>query len=155
MALPVVGAVMGAGGLVSTLLGFFSSTGPIAMFFLWIGKKFASKALIMPIQFMVIGALVVSRVAFLIAVLTLLATVYNALKDILNNLSSLFAVNELMSYIYLLMRSIGLIDAVVDAFSLFSLTFTALLILFISKVALNALKLASDEFFKIGLLLQQ
>ena len=125
------------------------------MFFLWIGKKFASKALIMPIQITVIGALVVAKVAFLIAVLTLLATIYNALKDILNNLPTLLTQNELMSSVYLLMRSIGLIDAIQDAFSFFSLTFGALLLLFISKVVLHSLKDASDEFFKIGVLLQQ
>lgn len=141
--------------LVSAMLSFFSSSGPLAMFFLWIGKKFASKALIMPIQIMVIGALVVARVAFLIAVLTLLATVYNAFKDILNNLPTYFQSNELMSYCYLLLRSVGVVDAVLDAFSLFSLTFTAILLLLISKVVLHALKLVSDEFFKIGVLLQQ
>lgn len=155
MAWPIVGAVLGVGGLVRTLLGFFSSSGPLAMFFLWIGKKFASKALIMPIQITVIGALVVAKVAFLIAVLTLLATIYNALKDILNNLPTLLTQNELMSSVYLLMRSIGLIDAIQDAFSFFSLTFGALLLLFISKVVLHSLKDASDEFFKIGVLLQQ
>lgn len=140
--------------LVTTLLGFFSSTGPLATFLLWIGKKFASKALILPIQFTVVGALVVAKVAFLVALLTLLSTIYNMIKDFLNQLPSLMSQSEIMVYSYNFMRSIGLIDAFMDAFSLFTVLFVSLLLLFISKVALHALKDASDEFFKIGVLLQ-
>jgi hypothetical protein len=140
--------------LVSSLLGFFSSSGPLAMFFLWIGKKFASKALILPIQFLVVGALVVAKVAFLIAVLTLLATLYNMLNDLISQLPTLLTQNDLISLAYNLMRAVGLIDAVKDAFAVFNVVFIALLLLFISKVVLHSLKDASDEFFKIGVLLQ-
>jgi len=140
--------------LVSALLGFFSSAGPLATFFLWIGKKFASKALIMPIQFTVVGALVIAKVAFLVAILTLLATVFNMTNDLFEQLPTLLTQNEIMSLAYNLMRSIGLIDAVKDAFAVFNLTFVAILALFVSKVVVHSLKDASDEFFKIGMLLQ-
>jgi hypothetical protein len=140
--------------LVSLLLGFFSSAGPIASFLLWIGKKFASKALILPIQFTIVGALVVAKVAFLIAILTLLATVYNMTNDLLEQLPTLLTQNDLLTLSYNLMQAIGLIDAVKDAFQVFNLLFVSLLLLFISKVVLNSLKDASDEFFKIGMLLQ-
>jgi len=153
MALPIFAAGL-FGTMVSRIVGFFSAVGPLASFFVWIGKKFAIKGVVLPIQLAVLGALVVAKVAFLIAILTLLATIYNLLKSFTSNLLQYFTTGDILSLAYNVMLSIGLISAVKDAFSVFSVFFASLLVLFISKVVLHSLKDASDEFFKIGILLQ-
>ena len=153
MALPIFAAGL-FGTLVSRIVGFFSAVGPLASFFVWIGKKFAVKGVVLPIQLAVLGALVVAKVAFLVALLTLLATIYNLIKSFLDSLPSLLNSDSILVIALQLMQSIGLLDALNDAFSVFSLLFTSLLLLFISKVVLHSLKDASDEFFKIGVLLE-
>ncbi|AOO64562.1 hypothetical protein [Sulfurospirillum halorespirans] len=152
MALPIFAAGL-FGTMVSRIVGFFSSVGPLATFFVWIGKKFAVKGVTVPIQLAVVGALVVSKVAFLIAILTLLATIYNLITSFLNMIPSLLSSDSILVIALQVMQAIGLLDAVTDAFAVFTLLFGSLLALFISKVVLHALKDASDEFFKIAILL--
>jgi|GEM_PF-1745252 len=152
MALPILAAGL-FGTMVSRVVGFFSSVGPLATFFVWVGKKFAIKGVTVPIQLAVVGALVTARVSFLVACLTLLATIYNLLKSFTSNLLQYFTSSDILSLAYNVMLSIGLISAVKDAFSVFSVFFASLLVLFVSKVVLHALKDASDEFFKIAILL--
>lgn len=139
--------------LVSSLLGFFSSAGPIASLFVWIGQKITIKALVLPIQFAVMGALVVAKVAFITAIIALILWVYNTLHDILDNLSSLMSSSQALEIGYKLLQSIGFIDAFYNAFSSFTFVWVSLLALLVSKIALHSLKDASDEFFKIGILL--
>lgn len=153
MALPIFAAGL-FGTMVSRIVGFFSSAGPLASFFIWIGKKFAIKGVVLPIQLAVLGALVVAKVAFLIAILTLLATIYNLISSFLGMIPSLLSSDSVLVIALQLMQAIGLIDAVLDAFAVFTVLFASLLALFISKIVLHSLKDASDEFFKIGVLLE-
>ena len=153
MALPIFAAGL-FGTMVSRIVGFFSAVGPLASFFVWIGKKFAIKGVVLPIQLAVLGALVVAKVAFLIVILTLLATIYNLITSFLDSIPSLLSSDTILALALQVMQSIGLIDAISDAFSVFTILFTALLVLFISKVVLHSLKDDSDDFFKIGILLQ-
>lgn len=139
--------------LVSTLLGFFSSAGPIAGFFVWIGKKVTIKAIILPIQYAVVGALVTAKVAFLIASMTLVLWFYNQLNLIFQYIENLTNVNAQWEIIIQVLRAIGLIGAFMDVFSTLSFLIVSILLLMVSKLVLHSLKLASDEFFKIGMLL--
>ena len=72
--------------LISALLGFFSTTGPIASFFYAIGKKLTLTALIMPIQIALIGALVTAKVSMLISIVTLIVWIYNQFLESLPRL---------------------------------------------------------------------
>ena len=139
--------------LVGLLLGFFSSSGPIAAFFVWIGQKVVIKGIILPIQFAVMGALVTAKVAFLIALLTLVLWVYNAIHSFFENLPSLITSSPLLDVSYKLLQSIGFMDAFYNAFSSFTFVWVSLLLLIVSKIAVHSLKDASDEFFKIAILL--
>lgn len=142
--------------LIGILLNFFGVGGTLSSFFLWMAKKLTSKALIVPLQYVVTTALVVARVGFVTTMLTLLASIYNKINDVLNQIPSMTAQssNQSLSIGYNLLQSIGLIDALNDAFALFSAFFIPLMILFVSKLVLSILKMASDEFFKIGMQLQ-
>lgn len=139
--------------LISSLLGFFSSAGPIAGFFVWIGQKVTVKALVLPIQFAVMGALVVAKLAFIGSLITLILWVYNTLHSALENLPSLMTSSQALQIGYNLLQSVGFIDAFMNAFASFTFVWVSLLALLVAKIALHSLKDASDEFFKIGILL--
>lgn len=145
----------GIGSLVGSLLGFFSSAGPIAAFFLWIGKKVSIKALVLPLQFAVMGALVTAKVSFLVASISLVIWIYNKFHDLINLVDSVASLNNALGTAYNVLQSIGFIDALFDTFSSLSYVWLSVLILIVSKFVLHSLKLASDEMFKIGLLLGQ
>lgn len=138
-----------------TLLGFFSSAGPIAGFFLWIGKKVSIKALVLPLQFSVMGALVVAKVAFLVASISLVLWIYNKFHELMDLVGTVSTLDNAIGTAYNVLQSIGFIDALFDTFSSLSYIWLSVLILLVSKFVLHSLKLASDEMFKIGLLLGQ
>ncbi len=142
--------------VISYLLGFFSSAGPIASFFAFIGKKLAIKAIILPIQFVFLGALVVARIAFFTSLLSLIFWVYNRFHDVLILLNS-NVVSDTSSFIYIswqVLQSIGFVDALFNSLQSLSFVWFTILILFVSKLVLSSLKDFSDEYFKIGLLLE-
>ncbi len=139
--------------LIGFLLSIFSLSGPVASFFLWIGKKIALKPLVLPIQYSIVGALFVFKISFLISVMTLLLTFYLRFNDLLDYFQSLFSF-DVFEIPLSILRSIGLIDAFIDVFTLYSVSFVSLILLFVSKYFIQSLKLASDEFYKIGMLLQ-
>jgi hypothetical protein len=141
--------------LISTLLGFFSSTGPIASLFLWLGKKLSVKAIILPIQFTAMGALVTAKIAFLTTAISLVFWVYNRIHDLFDMIDGFVNSDGLLSVSFQVLRSIGFIDAFVDTFTSLSFVIVSALSLLVAKYALHSLKLASDELFKIGLLLGQ
>lgn len=140
--------------LISFLLGLFSGTGsPISKFFNWLGKKVGFTAIILPLQFTFLGALLVAKAAYFTALVTLIVWIYNRLNDLLEMISNLENDNVL-SLLFSFLNSIGFISALNQAFSYFSYVFVALLILFISRLAVHNLQSLSDEYYKIGMLIQ-
>jgi len=138
--------------LIGIILGFFSSTGPIVAFFVWIGKSIAVKGVTLGIQFAVVGALVVAKLAFLTTLITLVVYLYNKMDFFFNYLVSISNNSAFVLPIKML-NSIGLIQALVDSLAMFQYVIITMLVLFVSKFVLSSLKIASDEFYKIGMLL--
>lgn len=134
--------------------GFFTSGGVIASFFAWIAVKFSSKGVIVGIQISTIVLLFSARVAFLISVLEFARITYNYVNTFLNNLNSFFNSDTFLSLGFKVLQSIGIIDAFMDAFAIFNVLFPALLLAWVLKFAYHTSKMTSDEFFKIGMLLQ-
>lgn len=140
------------------LLGFFSSTGPLASLFVWIGSKVAMKGIILPIQFALVGALFVAKIAFLTALLTFVMWVFNKIHEIFDYISLEFLSSSSDSVFQLavsILGAIGFLQALQDVTASFSLVFVSLFALYISKLIVDSLKTISDEFYKIGMLLQQ
>ena len=154
-AISIVFRFFGLNKLFGYLLAFFSSAGPLAAFFLWIGKKVSIKALVLPLQFAVMGALVTAKVSFLIASISLVLWIYNKFHELMDLISGIVAVDNVIGVAYNVLQAIGFIDALFDTFSSLSYIWLSVLILLVSKFVLHSLKLASDEMFKIGLLLGQ
>lgn len=154
-ALIAFGRFFGLDKFVGLLLGFFSSTGPIAVFFLWIGKKIAIKAFVLPLQFTVMGALVVAKISFLVASISLVLWIYNKFHELMDLIGNVATLDNSIGTAYNVLQAIGFIDALFDTFSGLSYIWLSVLILLVSKFVLHSLKLASDEMFKIGLLLGQ
>lgn len=134
--------------------GFFTGGGAIASFFAWIGVKFTSKAVIVGIQISTIVLLFSARIAFLLSVLEFARLTYNYINTFLENLNSYFSTDGLLSLGFSVLRSIGIVDAFMDAFAIFNILFPALLLAWALKFAFHTSKMTSDEFFKIGVLLQ-
>ena len=145
---------LGLNKLVPLLLGFFSSSGPLALFFLWIGKKLSLKALILPIQFVVVGALFTAKVSFFISAFALVSYTYNTFHSLINFLNTSFVLNNGLGVAYKVLESIGFINALFDTFTSLSFVWFSVLSLIVAKFVLHSIKLISDELFKIGLLLQ-
>jgi hypothetical protein len=137
------------------LLGFLSSSGPLAGFFLWIGKKISIKALVLPLQFVVMGALITFKVTFLIASISLVSWLYNRFHFLMDSLNGFISTDNVLGIAWSVLQSIGFVDALFDTFSSLSFVWFSVLILLVSKFVLHSLKLASDEMFKIGLLMGQ
>ena len=134
--------------------GFFVSGGAISSFFAWIGVKLASKSVIVGLQIARIVALAGSYVAFLLSVLTFTTKVLNYINTFLQNMPSYFNSDSILSLAFKILQSLGVIDAFNDAFSIFNILFTALLSAWLLKFSFKIYKLLSDEFYKLGSLLQ-
>ncbi len=134
--------------------GFFVTSGPIATFFIHLGTKLASKAVIIPIQVATIVLLFAARIAFLLSVLELARLTYNYVNSFLRSLNSLLNSDSILSLGFSVLKSVGLVDAFVDAFNVFNILFPALLLSFVLKFAYHTSKLTSDEFFKLGMQVQ-
>lgn len=134
------------------LLGFFTSVGPIASFFKWLGFRLTLSSIILPIQFSMLGALVVAKVAFFTAIITLIITIYNKINDVLLMITNLQS-DSVLSLLFNFLNSIGFTSALMNAFDYFSLVFLSLFLLFISKMVVSSLQSISDEYYKIGMLL--
>ena len=151
MALPLIPVI--AGGI-STVAGWFATGGAISMWFAWLGAKFTAKTTIVAIQIATILVLFASRVAFLLGVLEVGRLTFNYINDFLGRISDFFSGDAILSLAFDVMRSIGLLDAFIDAFAIFNILFMAILLAWLSKFAFHVAKVTSDEFFKLGMLLQ-
>lgn len=139
--------------LVGILLGFFSFSGPIVQFFLWIGKKLTVTSLILPIQITLIGAIITFRISLATGLITLIIYAYNKTNDLLEFVN-LEISSSILTVPYQVLQSLGVISALSDFFSVFTFVFIALLSAIIAKIAVVSLSQISDEFYKIGVLLQ-
>ena len=139
--------------LITRLLGFFSLTGPLATFFYMIGKKLSITAVILPIQITLIGALIVARVSLATAITTLIILIYNKFNDVITQFES-FAISSVLSVPFKILQSMGIIQAFQETFAFFSLVFASLLLAMLGKLAVYSLQSISDEYYKIGVLLQ-
>jgi hypothetical protein len=139
--------------LITRLLGFFSLTGPLATFFYMIGKKLTLTALIVPIQITLIGALIVARISLATAITTLIILIYNKMNEVITQFES-FAFSNVLSVPFKILQSMGIIQAFQETFAFFSLVFASLLLAFLGKLAVSSLQSISDEYYKIGVLLQ-
>jgi len=138
--------------LISMLLGFFTTRGPIAMFFVWIGKKIFTKSTAITAQITIVILLFTAKIAFLSLLVNFVLSIYNAISSIIGYIDNL-SLDSNLSTSYKILESIGLIDAIIDVFDLFNISFTALLIYFVTRYLIDSLKMMSDEFYKIGVLL--
>jgi len=138
--------------LISLLLGFFSSAGPIASFFFRIGKSLTVTTLILPIQITLIGALVVAKVAFLIALITLLVIIFNRVIAFFDYIDG-FLINSDFYLPIKILESIGLMDAFYDVMPFFIIILVSFFTLFLANLVIKSLTMASDEFYKVGMLL--
>lgn len=134
--------------------GFFSAGGAITSFFAWVAVKFTSKAVIIGIQIATIVLLVVARVAFLIAVLDFSISVFNSINTFSKGMNTLFNSDSIISLGFKVLQGIGLIDAFMDAFAIFNVLVSALLLAWALKFAFHTSKMLSDQFFKLGVLFQ-
>lgn len=137
--------------LISTLLGFFSSAGPLASLFYRIGRSFTVSALVIPLQITIIGALVVAKTAFLIALITLLVVVFNRVSELFTYIDSFLTNSDFYLPIKIL-ESIGLMQAFYDVMPFFIISLTSLFTLMLSNFVIKSLVMASDEFYKVGML---
>lgn len=139
--------------LVGILLGFFSFSGPIVQFFLWIGKKLTVTSLILPIQISLIGAIITFRLSLATGLITLIIYAYNKTNDLLAYINTEIS-TSIFTIPFQVLQSLGVISALSDFFAVFTFVFIALLTAIIAKIAVVSLSQISDEFYKIGVLLQ-
>ena len=154
MALPLAaGMVAGVTGFISTVSGFFASGGPLLAFFVWIGKKLVAKFAIVSMQFALTTAYFISKSLFLLGVLNVLRLTYNKLRELISSIPASSSSDTSYSLAYNVFQSLGIIDAFIDAFSVFVSLFLPILLIYISKVALQALADIKEDFRKLGMLM--
>jgi len=139
---------------IKIIAGWFGLDGAISAFFAWLGVKFTSKAFIVGIQMGTIVILFAARAAFLIAVIQFAKLTLNSLTVFFKSIPLMLTSDNIIATAYLFMQSIGLISAFMDAFSLFNTLFISLLTAWALKFAYHISKTTSDEFFKLGMLMQ-
>ena len=136
------------------IAGWFTRGGAIASLLTWFGVKFTSKAAILSAQIASISLLFASRAAFLVAVLEVAKLTINSISHFFSMLPTWFYSDSIMSLAFNVLRAYGIIDAFMDAFDLFNTLFVAILAAWVLRFAFYTAKTSSDEFFKIGMLLQ-
>lgn len=141
--------------LLRIIASFFVSGGGIARLLAFIGAKLVSKPLIISAQLTAIGILVVARVAFLVAVLDFARLCVQYAKEFNDKLSTVFDSDSAMALAFEVLRSVGVIDGFLDAFSIFKVLFPALLLSWALKFAFKTAEITSNELFKLGVLTQQ
>ncbi|OCL96780.1 hypothetical protein [Arcobacter porcinus] len=139
--------------IIGIILSLFTTGGIIGKIFYWIGRKITLTALIVPIQIGLVGAIVVLRISILGAILTLVIFSYNIINDLLAYIDTQLSVG-MLEVPYLVLQSLGIIGALSDVFSMFSFVIVTFFIVFLSKLAVLTLSQISDQFYKVGVLLQ-
>lgn len=140
--------------ILQVIAGWFTTGGAISTLFTWLGVKFTSKAAIISAQIASVTLLFTSRAAFLWAVLEVAKLTINSINHFFSILSTSFNADDMMGFAFNVFRAFGIIDAFMDAFALFNTLFVSILAAWVLKFAFHTAKTSSDEFFKIGMLLQ-
>jgi hypothetical protein len=149
MPLPLLAGVP---ALVSSLLGWFGAGGVILSFFAWIGKKISVKAILLPFQFAVVGLLFVHRMALLTAFITMLVYIYNGIVSLLSFINTNIFTSAFALPVQIL-QSVGFFQALNDVFATFSFLLVTILVMYVTKAIIESVKLMSDEFFKISMMI--
>ncbi|MDY0015097.1 MAG: hypothetical protein RBS13_02710 [Bacteroidales bacterium] len=136
------------------IAAFFSSTGPIAAFFIYISKKIGIKTFTLSIQYTLVSVLIVSKLAFVGILVSFVIFIFNRIQMLLDYITEL-QFDSAFSLPLDILKSMGFFDALSFAFSTFQFVVTTALILFIYKFFLAAVKPLSDELFKLSVLLNQ
>jgi hypothetical protein len=138
--------------LVRILLGWFGAGGALLSLFAWIGKRIGVKAILLPFQFAVVGLLFVHRMAMLTAFITIIVYVYNGITELLQYIN-----NTIFSSVFALpvqiLQSVGFFSALNDVFATFSFLIISILVMYVTKAIVESVKLMSDEFFKISMMI--
>lgn len=154
MAIPLVaGAVAGIGGLISGISGIIAAGGPLMAFFLWIGKKLVLKFSVTTVQIGLTTAFFVSKVLLLVSILNVIRLIYNKLKLTFDSIPTTIASDNISSLSYNLLQSLGVIDALIDAFAVFVSVFVPILLIYLTKIATNALKQIKEDFRDISMMM--
>lgn len=160
MAFPVIAVALnsarvGIGAVIDFFIGWFGRKGILAGFFTQLGAKLTSKAYFIAKQIATGLALVALHLAMMNAVWEVYKFIANSLNIFKSKLPILMTQNDTMTLAYTFMRSIGLIDAFLDAFALFDVLLFSLITALIAKMAFHTLKVTADESFKLSILMQQ
>ena len=145
----------GIRGLITLIGGWFGRGGVLAVFFGHLGVKITAKGTAIAWQIASIIALGASRVAFGGAVFEISRLIYNYINIVTQKIPTLMTQNEIMTLAYTFMRSIGLIDAVTEAFVVFNAFIVAIFVAFFARFIYHSVKLTADEYFKLSVLIQQ
>ena len=139
---------------ITMIAGWFTQGGAISALFTWLGVKFTSKSFIIGIQITTVALLFSARAGFLWAVLEASRLTLNALIHFFEILPTMLTSDTTLSLAYDVFRAFGITDAFMDAFSIFNVLFVSILTAWFLKFAYHTAKTTSDEFFKLGMLLQ-
>lgn len=135
------------------LLAFFVTGGVVIKFFSWIGKTIFVKGLILPIQFAVLGIVIVTRIAIVSMLFALAIEVYNGLHSLFDIFNSLNINNpEIFDIPFKLLHNFGLFTAIQEHLPLFSIVLITYFVVVLSKITLDTMSLIARELFQIGLL---
>lgn len=145
--------LISVGSFFARVWGFFSAGGPLMAFFVWIGKKLVMKFGMVQVQLVLTGLFFASKAFFLLSILDLIRRVYNTFKELFDTLPSTVSSSPSFELPFKIFQSLGIVDALVDAFSFFVLVFSSLLLIYILKVATKALQQIKDDFHKISMLM--
>ena len=141
-----------------TQLTSLFTVGAFSNFFINLGRAFAVKSLILPIQFYVMGLLITTRFAFIYLIIDVLTSIYNSVQSFLTQIETLVTSNttdSILQVVISVLYSVGIVDAFIDVFSSFSSLFLTVMLLLCFKLAYISVRSISDEFYKIGMLIQQ
>lgn len=146
---------VGIVGAIRTFLGWFGSGGAVAILFAHLGAKITAKSAAIAWQIVSIALLFFSRLTFGYAVFEVLRLSFNALNYFVTSIPTYLTSSSIGTLAYTLMRSIGLIDAFNDAFVIFNTLFIAIVMAYLTRFAFQTVKMTSDEYFKLSVLIQQ
>lgn len=114
-----------------------------------------AKIIFVPSQIAVITALVVAHIAILGFFAYAIGFFFNKYNDILQYVADMSNSTGTLALIMQFLQAIGFINAFNDVFSLFSPFLIAFLTFKASKMIYDSFKSASNELFKLGVLVQE
>ena len=145
MALPIVAGVM-------TVAGWFMKGGAIGSLLAHFGIKLTTKTAMAGVQIALMVLHFAARIAFLLAVLHFSFMTLNFLIYFFDALPTLLSSDTFLQIGYQLMQSIGLVQALKDAFAIFDVLFVSLLSAWALRFAWQTAEITSNEYFKLAMI---